>query len=218
MRLVLDGTPKGKRRRPNKRLERFHRLRERLQRKQREVERFERDLDALMEVYRTEVLPVEAEQVRPMSRLADRLTVFMSRRSLGARDRDDLADWFWETVSTIRAFRPELAETLSNTFEETVAHHAGLTKEELDELIELHVKHEREFEERWQQSQEGTADEPESEEQYDFFGFDDIFEAACRSCGRDMANPRLDPNCADWCQFAPECLGKPPENAPPETQ
>jgi len=30
----------------------------------------------------------------------------------------------------------------------------------------------------------------------------------CPTCGHEMRNPRIDPGCAEWCQYAPECLGQ----------
>jgi hypothetical protein len=30
----------------------------------------------------------------------------------------------------------------------------------------------------------------------------------CPGCGRDVRNPRLDLGCAEWCKYAPECLGQ----------
>lgn len=33
----------------------------------------------------------------------------------------------------------------------------------------------------------------------------------CRSCRRDVRNPRVDLSCAKWCKFAAQCLGQMPE-------
>ena len=33
----------------------------------------------------------------------------------------------------------------------------------------------------------------------------------CRSCRREVRNPKLDLGCAEWCRFAKECLGDLPE-------
>jgi len=30
----------------------------------------------------------------------------------------------------------------------------------------------------------------------------------CPGCGRDVRNPRIDLGCAEWCKYAPECLGQ----------
>ncbi len=30
----------------------------------------------------------------------------------------------------------------------------------------------------------------------------------CPACGREVRNPRIDPGCAEWCRYAPECLGQ----------
>jgi hypothetical protein len=30
----------------------------------------------------------------------------------------------------------------------------------------------------------------------------------CPTCRHEMRNPRIDPGCAEWCQYAPECLGQ----------
>jgi hypothetical protein len=180
MQIVLDGRKHSKRKRANKRLERFHRLRDRLERKKLEVARFEADMDTLMDLYRTHVLPVEAEEVEPLSRLAEKLTVFMSRRSLGIRDRDELADWFWETEGTIRAFQPELADKLASTFEETVASNAGLTRDELHELIDGHEHYAQGFENSAHQFG-AESDNREADidlEQPDFFGFDSTFDGS----------------------------------------
>ena len=56
----------------------------------------------------------------------------------------------------------------------------------------------------------------------------DIFDVACPSCGTEIEfwkdepvrtcpgckktvpNPKIDPGCAQWCQYADECLGKLP--------
>jgi len=32
----------------------------------------------------------------------------------------------------------------------------------------------------------------------------------CGSCGKTAANPKLDLGCAEWCDFAAECLGAAP--------
>ena len=33
----------------------------------------------------------------------------------------------------------------------------------------------------------------------------------CKSCGKEIRNPRIDLGCAKWCKFADECLGKLPD-------
>ena len=175
MRIVLDGRTSGKRKRANKRLERFHTLRDRLERKKLAIARFDADMDSLMEVYRTQVLPVEAEEVQPLSCLAERLILFMGRKSLGNRDRDELAEWFWETESTIRAFQPELAAELANAFKAAAASYAGLTIEELDSL---HEDYERWIDASAPEAHDGGDDDADLDsgpEQPDFFGFDDVF-------------------------------------------
>ena len=35
----------------------------------------------------------------------------------------------------------------------------------------------------------------------------------CKSCGKEVRNPRIDLGCAKWCKFANECLGKLPQQA-----
>ena len=30
----------------------------------------------------------------------------------------------------------------------------------------------------------------------------------CPACGHEMRNPRIDPGCVEWCQYAPECIGR----------
>jgi hypothetical protein len=30
----------------------------------------------------------------------------------------------------------------------------------------------------------------------------------CPSCGHEERNPRIDPGCAEWCKYAPECVGQ----------
>ena len=170
MQIVLDGTNHRQRKRANKRLERFHTLRERLKRKKREVARFEADMDALMGVYRTQVLPVEAEEVAPLSRLAERLIVFMSRKSLGERDRSELAEWFWETLRSITAFEPQVADELAQRFQETVARYAGLTMEQFTALREEVERDEASVHE-WHDDEAPELDD----EQPDLFGFDDPF-------------------------------------------
>jgi hypothetical protein len=30
----------------------------------------------------------------------------------------------------------------------------------------------------------------------------------CPACGHEVRNPRIDPGCAEWCRYAPECLGR----------
>jgi DNA-directed RNA polymerase subunit RPC12/RpoP len=37
--------------------------------------------------------------------------------------------------------------------------------------------------------------------------FKDEPKLKCRSCGRVVMNPRIDLGCAEWCQFAEQCLG-----------
>jgi endogenous inhibitor of DNA gyrase (YacG/DUF329 family) len=36
--------------------------------------------------------------------------------------------------------------------------------------------------------------------------FKDEPKMKCRNCGRTMANPKLDLGCAQWCQYAQQCL------------
>lgn len=36
----------------------------------------------------------------------------------------------------------------------------------------------------------------------------------CKSCGKEVQNPRIDLGCAKWCKFANECLGKSPQHKP----
>jgi hypothetical protein len=37
--------------------------------------------------------------------------------------------------------------------------------------------------------------------------FKDEPKMKCRNCGRMVANPRIDLGCAEWCQYAQQCLG-----------
>jgi HD superfamily phosphohydrolase YqeK len=37
--------------------------------------------------------------------------------------------------------------------------------------------------------------------------FKDEPKLKCRHCGNQVANPRIDLGCAEWCQFAEQCLG-----------
>ena len=115
---------------------------------------------------------------RPARPLLEQASADLARAgpwTAGERDRNELADWFWETESTIRAFQPELAEELANAFEETIASYAGLTIEELDSL---HEYYEQWLEEPAHESHDTGNDDvgPDIEpEQPDFFGFDDSF-------------------------------------------
>jgi hypothetical protein len=43
--------------------------------------------------------------------------------------------------------------------------------------------------------------------------FKDEPKLKCRSCGRSVANPRIDMGCAEWCQYAEQCLGISPGKA-----
>jgi hypothetical protein len=33
----------------------------------------------------------------------------------------------------------------------------------------------------------------------------------CPKCKQEVRNPKIDMGCAEWCQYADECLGKLPE-------
>jgi ribosomal protein S27E len=33
----------------------------------------------------------------------------------------------------------------------------------------------------------------------------------CRKCGRQVANPKIEAGCAEWCLYAEQCMGIPPE-------
>jgi len=37
--------------------------------------------------------------------------------------------------------------------------------------------------------------------------FKDEPKMKCRKCGQMVVNPRLDLGCAEWCQYAQQCLG-----------
>ncbi|UCF43166.1 MAG: HD domain-containing protein [Planctomycetota bacterium] len=37
--------------------------------------------------------------------------------------------------------------------------------------------------------------------------FKDEPKLKCRNCGRTVANPKIDLGCAEWCQYAEQCLG-----------
>jgi hypothetical protein len=37
--------------------------------------------------------------------------------------------------------------------------------------------------------------------------FKDEPKMKCRNCGRTVANPKIDLGCAEWCQYAQQCLG-----------
>jgi HD superfamily phosphodiesterase len=37
--------------------------------------------------------------------------------------------------------------------------------------------------------------------------FKDEPKLKCRNCGQEVANPKIDLGCADWCQYAEQCLG-----------
>ena len=37
--------------------------------------------------------------------------------------------------------------------------------------------------------------------------FKDEPKMKCRNCGQMVANPKIDLGCAEWCQYAQQCLG-----------
>ena len=37
--------------------------------------------------------------------------------------------------------------------------------------------------------------------------FKDEPQLRCRGCGQMVTNPKMDPGCAKWCQYAEQCLG-----------
>ena len=37
--------------------------------------------------------------------------------------------------------------------------------------------------------------------------FKDEPKLKCRKCGRTVINPKIDLGCAEWCQYAEQCLG-----------
>ncbi|MHC4242746.1 MAG: phosphohydrolase, partial [Planctomycetota bacterium] len=41
--------------------------------------------------------------------------------------------------------------------------------------------------------------------------FKDEPKLKCRKCGQSVDNPKIDLGCAEWCQYAEQCLGVSPE-------
>jgi len=52
---------------------------------------------------------------------------------------------------------------------------------------------------------------PYCDHEIEFFKDEPVL--TCRSCGKDVRNPRVDLSCAKWCRFAEQCLGTMPEDS-----
>jgi len=44
--------------------------------------------------------------------------------------------------------------------------------------------------------------------------FKDEATRRCKACAAVVRNPKKDLGCAEWCQFADQCTGKPPDKTP----
>ncbi len=178
MKIVLQHTNSKQRKKADKRLNRFKKLKNRLEQKQKQAERFETDIDALMEIYHTRVMPVEAEEVEPLSRLVEKLSIFFGRKSLSETNREEVVDWVMEAVNTIRAFDTAKADHLKEHFFNSVADHLGMTPEEMDRQAAEELKRmEQALNDLPEPPDHSTTKRPFNKKdspQADMFGFDDI--------------------------------------------
>ncbi|GLS25150.1 hypothetical protein [Marinibactrum halimedae] len=102
-----------------------------LQFKQRLVEKKRADIDAAMAVYHEKIMPLERDVLNPsIAKLAEKLIVFFSRKSLSNWHRDEMYEWLQSMMHLIGQTDSELARELAMKFNDVVETLTGQTPEE----------------------------------------------------------------------------------------
>jgi len=132
MHIALDTRSKGKQKK-SKLQARFDKLRQQLEKQERRNDKLALELDELVKRFHAELSSVEREQLAARVRLAEKLIVFFTRKSLSDWHRDELAEWIGETIDRIGLVDAEASERLRGSYHEAVAGVLGVTPAELDE-------------------------------------------------------------------------------------
>lgn len=111
---------------------RFDKLRQQLARQENRNRKLASELDALVDRYQSQMREADGRHLDPLIRLAERLIVFFSRKSLANWQREELGDWINETLQRISRVDSETAERLHGDFRRTVAAYLELSEAEMD--------------------------------------------------------------------------------------
>jgi hypothetical protein len=134
MKITLSTQVSSKTRR-HKTQERFDKLSAKLKKQRQINQRFRQELDELIEFHRQHSLAAEQAQLGNHKALADKLLVFVSRKSLALWQRDELIQWFFEVVRKISPFEPDTAARLEDAYASATAKAWGMTRQEMEELM-----------------------------------------------------------------------------------
>lgn len=196
MQLVLDEKRSAKKSK-NPLQKRFDKLRSALDRERRLSERFRRDLDGLVDIYRSRSRENDRRAFDDLVALSERLIVFASRKTLSNWHRSELMLWIRDlSERRIAPIDRKMAERLQREYNEALARAMGRSVEEMladDEAAEsagdFGEHSDAEFDSRFDgcfdgdDAEQGRAETPgggesgaseEDSRQADMFGFDDI--------------------------------------------
>ena len=144
--------------------QKFDRLWLSVKKKQKRNEKLKREMDELLLEYNQTVLPKEKEYITPLCALLEKLTVFYSRKSLAQWQREELGEWFSESIYQLSQYHPEKAHHYAEKFQRVFCEYHDISEQAL-------MDREDEFEdEENNKNQEQATNHPD---QSDIFGFDD---------------------------------------------
>ena len=173
---------------------RFDKLRSALDRERRRSERFRRDVDGLVDIYRSRSMENDRRVFDDLVALSERLIVFASRKTLSNWHRSELLLWIRDlSERRIAPIDRKMAERLQREYNEALARAMGRSVEEMladDEAAEsagdFGEHSDAEFDGRsdGEDAEQGRAEtsggggesgaSEEDSRQADMFGFDDI--------------------------------------------
>lgn len=172
---------------------RFDKLRSALDRERRRSEGFRRDMDGLVDIYRSRSMENDRRAFDDLVALSERLIVFASRKTLSNWHRNELLLWIRDlSERRIAPIDSQMAERLRREYNEALARALGSSVEEMlaeakaeaaESAGDFGEHADGEFAGRSDGEGQGRAETPgaagesrasEDSGQADMFGFDDI--------------------------------------------
>ncbi|MEY8263348.1 MAG: hypothetical protein RPR98_04005 [Bermanella sp.] len=111
----------------------FDRLWTQVKKKQKRNDKFSLEMDELVQVYNQSIAPKEKENELPLCALLEKLTTFYSRKSLALWQRDELRQWFHETLDELAHFNSPKAMLYMEEFKQVFADFHDISDQEMQE-------------------------------------------------------------------------------------
>lgn len=188
MHITLNTNSKAGRHSQHRLQARFDKLRKQLERQQNRNHKLATELEALAQRYQHRLQETDRHHLESLQRLAERLIVFFTRKSLSNWQRVELADWIGETLQRIGRVDTAAAEALQERFRQAAAEHLQMSEAEMDAEAEAMAEA---VEEAFEELFGAGDDDPEADDPQP-----DLFE--------DRDSEFFDDDEADWHGPDPE--------------